>query len=176
MPKLGLSERQISDLVDWLHVQTFAAGHRNTYAFMDVLTGDPKKGEAYFDATCKGCHSASGDLKGIGAKYDAVALQAKWLQPRGGRGGGRGSTPSPKAAITATVTLPSGQKVSGVLDRVDDFNISLRDSSGDYHSFDRNGDVPKVEIHDPLKPHLDLLGKISDPDIHNVTAYLVTLK
>ena len=40
----------------------------------------------------------------------------------------------------------------------------------------RDGAVPKVEIHDPLKPHVDLLGKLTDPDIHNVTAYLVTLK
>lgn len=178
MPKLGLSEAQIADIVAWLHVQTYSAGHRSTYAFMDVLTGDAKKGETYFNATCKGCHSPTGDLKGIGARYDAFALQAKWLQPRGGRGGrgGRGPDISAKSAITVTVTLANGEKISGVLDRVDDFSVSLRDSSGEYRSFTREGAVPKVEIHDPLKPHVDLLGKYSDPDIHNVTAYLVTLK
>jgi cytochrome c oxidase cbb3-type subunit 3 len=176
MPKLGLTEPQIADLVAWLHVQTYSAGHRTTYAFMDVLTGDAKKGEAYFNATCKGCHSATGDLKGIGTRYDAFALQAKWLQPRGGRGGGRGSAPSTKSAITVTVTPASGPAVTGVLDRVDDFSVSLKDSRGEYRSFTREGAVPKVEIHDPLKPHVDLLGKYTDPDIHNVTAYLVTLK
>jgi mono/diheme cytochrome c family protein len=178
MPKLGLSEQQISDLVAWLHVQTYSAGHRTTYAFQDVLTGDAKKGEAYFNATCKGCHSPTGDLQGIGKRYDAFALQARWLQPRGGRAGrgGRGGESSAKSATTVTVTLANGEKISGILDRVDDFSVSLRDSSGDYHSFSLEGATPKVEIHDPLKPHTDLLGKYTDPDIHNVTAYLVTLK
>jgi cytochrome c oxidase cbb3-type subunit 3 len=179
MPKLGLTEAQISDLVAWLHVQTYSAGHRTTYAFQDVLTGDAKRGEAYFSKTCAGCHSSTGDLKGIGSRYDAFALQARWLQPRGGRGGGRGGRgpdTSGKSATTVTVTLPSGEKISGTLDRVDDFSVSLKDSSGEYHSFTREGATPKVEIHDPLKPHTDLLGKYTDPDIHNVTAYLVTLK
>ncbi len=90
MPKPNLTEAEIGDVIAWLHVQTFAAGHRTTYAFKDVLTGDAKKGEAYFATTCSGCHSAAGDLKGIGSRYDAFALQARWLQPRGGRGGGRG--------------------------------------------------------------------------------------
>ncbi len=184
MPKPGLTEPQIADLVAWLHVQTYAAGHRTTYAFQDVLTGDAKKGEAYFQSTCASCHSATGDLRGIGARYDAFSLQAKWLQPRGGRGGGggrggrggAGAAASNRSAITATVTLASGQKVSGTLDRVDDFSVSLRDSAGEYHSFTRDGAVPKVEINDPLKPHVDLLEKYTDPDIHNMTAYLVTLK
>jgi cytochrome c oxidase cbb3-type subunit 3 len=171
MPKLGLTEPQIADLVAWLHVQTYSAGHRTTYAYQDVLTGDAKKGEAYFNATCKGCHSASGDLKGIGKRLDAFSLQAKWLQPRGGRGG-----TTEKSAITVTVTPANGTAVTGVLDKIDDFSVSLKDSRGEYHSFTRDGAVPKVEIHDPLKPHLDLLGKYTDPDIHNVTAYLVTLK
>jgi hypothetical protein len=78
--------------------------------------------------------------------------------------------------MTVTVTPASGQSVSGTLDRVDDFNVSLRDASGDYHSFTRDGSTPKVEIHDPLKAHSELLAKYTDADIHNVTAYLVTLK
>lgn len=178
MPKLGLTDQQVGDLVAWLHVQTYMAGHRTTYAFQDVLTGDAKKGEAYFNATCKGCHSPTADLKGVGSRYDAFSLQAKWLQPRGGRGGGRGgrSGEVSKSAITVTVTPASGAPVSGVLDRVDDFSVSLHDARGEYHSFTRDGATPKVEIHDPLKPHLDLLAKLTDPDIHNVTAYLVTLK
>src|ERR1700722_6654872 len=134
MPKPNLTEAQIADIVAWLHVQTYAAGHRTTYAFRDVLTGDPKKGEAYFSATCGTCHSATGDLKGVGSRYDPLALQAHWLQPRGGRGGGaaggrggrgsgRGATPpvANRGAIMVTVTLASGEKVSGTLDRVDDF-------------------------------------------------------
>ena len=185
MPKPDLTEPQIADIVAWMHVQTYAAGHRGTYAFLDVVTGDPKKGEAYFNTTgtCKSCHSPTGDLKGIASRYEPFALQSRWLQPRGGRGGGGGGrggrggpTPSARSTVTVTVTLPSGQSFSGPLERIDDFNVSMRDSSGDYHSFTRDGATPKVEVHDPLKAHLDLLSKYTDADIHNVTAYLVTLK
>ncbi len=180
MPASGLSEAQIADLVAWLHVQTYAAGHRATYAFQDVLTGDPKRGEAYFQSsgTCHTCHSPTGDLKGVGSRYDAFTLQARWLNPGGGRGGrgGRSGGGWPRSAIRVTVTPASGPPVSGTLDRMDDFNVSLHDASGDYHSFTRDGATPKMEIHDPLKAHSDLLAKYTDADIHNMTAYLVTLK
>src|SRR5207244_1164411 len=141
MPKQNLSEAQIADIVAWLHVQTYAAGHRGTYAFLDVVTGDPKKGEAYFNSAgrCNTCHSATGDLKGIGGRYEPFPLQSRWLQPRGGRGGGRGgpaggATMTPTKPVTAKVTFASGQVISGTLDRIDDFNVSLRDSAGGYHS------------------------------------------
>jgi len=182
MPKSTLPDASVADIVAWIHVQTWAAGHRSSYAFQDVLTGDPKKGEAYFNATCVSCHSAAGDLKGIGGRYDAFSLQARWLQPRGGRGGGRGGRggggggQSTRAATTVTVTPSSGKAITGTLDRIDDFSVSLRDSAGEYHSFLRDGAVPKVEVHDPLRTHTDLLRKYSDADIHNVTAFLVSLK
>jgi len=186
MPKLNLTEEQISDIVAWLHVQTYAADHRGTYLFLDALTGDPKKGEAYFNGAggCNKCHNPTGDLKGIGAKYDAHELQGRWLQPRsfgrggggrGGRGGGGGATSS-RTASTVTVTLASGQTLTGTLDRIDDFNVAFHDAAGDYHSIDRNGDVPKVVVQDPLRAHVDLLRKYTDADIHNVTAYLESLK
>jgi small nuclear ribonucleoprotein (snRNP)-like protein len=74
------------------------------------------------------------------------------------------------------VTLRNGQVLTGVLDRYDDFNVAFRDSSGDYHSFDRGADWPKVEVNDPLRVHTQMLRQYSDDDIHNVTAYLETLK
>jgi mono/diheme cytochrome c family protein len=178
MPKLNLSEDQIADVVAWIHVQTYAADHRNTYLFLDALTGDPKKGEAYFNGAgkCASCHSPSSDLKGIGAKYDAHDMQGHWLMPRSfGRGGRGGRGPSSSTA-TVTVTLPNGKSYTGTLDRIDDFNVAFHDENGDYHSFDRNGNVPKVEVHNPLKAHIDLLRQYTDDDIHNVTAYLETLK
>ena len=186
MPKLNLTEGQIADLIAWLHVRTYAAGHRGTYAFQNVLTGNPKKGEIYFNSTgeCHSCHSVKGDLAGIGSKYDAFSLQTRWLQPRSARRGGRraaGASPgtadnSARMVPTVTVTLPSGQSFSGRLDHIDDFTVSLRDSNNQFHSFARDGEIPRVEIHDPLKAHLDLLSKYTDADIHNVTAYLATLK
>lgn len=181
MPNLGLAEQQISDLVAWLHVQTYAAGHRGTYIFGNVVTGDAKKGEVYFNTAgkCNTCHSVTGDLAGIGAKYQSLSLQSRWLQPRPPRRRSQASAASSedsRALPTVTVTLTSGQSFSGALEHIDDFTVALRDSSGEFHSFTRNGATPKVEVHDPLKAHTDMLGQYTDADIHNVTAYLVTLK
>lgn len=170
MPKLNLTEARIADLVAWIKVQAYSADHRTTYLFLDALTGDAKAGEAYFNGAggCNKCHSATGDLKGIGAKYDAHALQGRWLQPRSGRGSG--------TAVTATVTLADGKNVVGTVERYDDFTISVRDAAGEYHSYSRNNGVPKVEIHDPARIHVDMLRKYTDTDIHNVTAWLASLK
>ncbi|HZQ54910.1 MAG TPA: c-type cytochrome [Bryobacteraceae bacterium] len=182
MPKLGLTEAQISDVVAWLHVRTYSAGHRGTYIFQNVLTGDPKKGEVYFNTTggCKSCHSVTGDLAGIGRKYDAFSLQSRWLQPgtnrtrvRAGNGAGR---PSREVARTVTVTLPDGQTISGKLEQIDDFTVGLRDSHNQFHSFSREGTGIQVTVHDPLSAHEELLHKYTDADIHNVTAYLASLK
>ncbi len=191
MPNLKLTEPQIADVVAWLHVQTYSADHRNTYLFLDALTGDAKAGETYFNGAggCNKCHNPNEDLKGIGAKYDAHDLQGRWLQPRrggaggggrGGRGGGRGgatvaAAPS-RSTLTVTVTMKDGKKLEGTLDRIDDFNVALRDASGEFHSINRDGDTPKVEVHDPLRVHVDLLKKYTDKDIHNVTAFLASLK
>jgi cytochrome c oxidase cbb3-type subunit 3 len=182
MPKLNVSEAQISDIVAWLHARTYAAGHRTTYVFGNVVTGDAKKGEAYFNGAgrCNTCHSATGDLAGIARKYDPFSLQGRWLQPRSasrrGRSGGNTAPDSKGMTPTVTVTLASGQHFSGTLDHIDDFTVSLRDSEGNFHSFSRDGETPKVEVHDPLKAHTDLLRTYTDADIHNVTTYLVTLK
>lgn len=166
MPRLGLTEPQISDVVAWLHVLTYSADHRTTYEFQNIVTGDPHKGEAYFKSTCSGCHSAEKDLAGIGKRYDALSLQSRWLQPQTGRDHKR----------SVTVTLPSGGTFTGTLDFIDDFSVSLRDAKGQFHSFARNGDTPTISITDPMRAHTELLSKYSDADIHNLTAYLVTLK
>src|SRR3954452_19627063 len=178
MPKPNLTEQQISDLVAWLHVQTYSAGHRNTYAFQDVVTGDPRKGEAYFNGAgrCNKCHSPTGDLAGIAKRFDSMSLQQRWLGPRGGGSGRGGAAVNSRNAMTVKVTLPSGETFSGKLDLIDDFSVSMRDQSGKYRSFFREGNTPKVEITDPLRAHLELLPKYKDSDIHNLTAYLVTLK
>ncbi len=183
MPKLNLTEPQIADVVAWLHVRTYAAGHRGTYTYGNVVTGNAKQGEIYFNGAgkCNTCHSPAGDLAGIARKYDPFSLQQRWLQPRSGRrgSGGPGGSGSPRSTVgapTVTVTLPDGQSFSGLLDRIDDFTVSLHDASGKFHSFARNGATPKVEVHDPLRAHTQMLGEYTDADIHNVTAYLVTLK
>lgn len=184
MPKLGLSEAQISDIVAWLHVRTYSAGHRGTYTFRNVVTGDPKQGEVYFNGAgkCNTCHSPTGDLAHIASRYDPYSLQQRWLQPRSGRRGsggpaGSGSPSTRAGAPTVTATLADGQSYSGILNYIDDFTVSLHDSAGKFHSFARDGvNPPKVEVHDPLSAHTQMLREYTDADIHNLTAYLVTLK
>jgi cytochrome c oxidase cbb3-type subunit 3 len=146
-----------------------------------ILVGDAKAGQQYFDAKCAKCHSAAGDLKGIATRIaDPRALQNTWVAGGGGgRRGGRGGAPTPpsdRRTVTAVVTPPSGSAIEGQLVRIDHFLVTLRLADGTIRSFTRDGDVPKVEVRDPMQPHRDLLLEYTDKNIHDVTAYLVTLK
>lgn len=136
---------------------------------------------------CASCHSAAGDLKGLATRVsDPMQLQNFWVSGgmgvggRGGRGGrGRGAAPAPQSKprdVTVTVTTPAGVRAEGRLVRIDDFIVILSEASGTQRSFARSGDVPAIEIRDPLEGHKKLLLEYDDEDIHNVTAYLVTLK
>jgi cytochrome c oxidase cbb3-type subunit 3 len=174
MPKFEMTQAQISDIAAFLHEGVRAAAERGTYKILNIVTGNAKAGEAFFNGAgkCNTCHSPAKDLKGIGAKYDPITLQGRFLMPVGGRTNQQRAT----SPIVVTVTLPSGQSFKGTLVRIDDFNISLTDANGDYHSFTRNGAIPKVTLDDPLKAHYDMLPKYTDAEMHNLTAFLVTLK
>jgi cytochrome c553 len=154
-----------------------AAIDRNTYAIQNIVTGDAKKGQAYFNGAgrCNTCHSPTGDLAKIATKYDPVALQSRLVYPRTQRPR-RAEGPDPKTVPTkVSVTLASGQTISGTLEYIDDFDVALRDSSGDYRSFSRDSGV-KVDVRDPLAAHEELLKKYTDDEMHNLVAYLETLK
>ena len=141
---------------------------------LNIVVGDSKAGEAYFAKTCASCHSATGDLKGLATRASQpMQLQNMWVG--GGIGGGRGRGGAP-SAVTATVSTPSGEKVEGRLMRLDDFMVVVGLADGTSRSFRRDGDVPTVEVKDPREPHRKLWPTYTDKDIHDVTAYLVTLK
>ena len=138
-----------------------------------ILVGDARAGQAYFDAKCNGCHSPTGDLKGIATRFpDPKALQNRWVAGGGGRRGG-GSSAHP---VTATIIQPSGETIEGRLVRIDDFLVTIALDDATMHTFRRNDGGPKVEVHDPMKAHRDLLSVYTDQQMHDVTAYLVTLK
>jgi hypothetical protein len=65
--------------------------------------------------------------------------------------------------------------VTGELVYLDDFNVTLRDAGGNPHTFRRTPAV-RVDKHDPYAAHVALLDRITDPQIHDVVAYLWTLK
>jgi cytochrome c oxidase cbb3-type subunit 3 len=167
---------QLSDIATFIHNFRVEGYDAARVLPTTIVVGNATAGEAAFRSRCAGCHSAAGDLRGFGAKFaDARDLQQMWLMPTAGRG--RGGAPlSNVPPTTATVTLPSGQTVTGRLRRIDDFLVTLEQADGTSRSFTRTGDSPKVEIADPLKPHRDLLPKYTDKEIHDITAYLVTLK
>lgn len=174
MPKLDLTNAQVSDVAAFIH--SFRVGGYDVSRMTppSILVGNAAAGEKAFQARCASCHSPGGDLKGVASKYtDPKLLQNTFLMPgggRGGRGGGRGGP-----VTTVTVTM-AGEKLEGRLVRIDDFIVVLADSDGLQHTIRRDGETPKVEIHDPVKAHRDLLRTYSDTEIHNITAYLVTLK
>jgi cytochrome c oxidase cbb3-type subunit 3 len=138
---------------------------------LNIVVGDAAEGQTYFDAKCKTCHSAQGDLSGIATKVPSPKmLQNLWVS-----GGGRNRT-TPEPVATAVVQFPAGTKVEGQLVRIDDFLVTLKLDDGSIRTIKRNGATPKVTVHDPMLAHRDLLPIYTDKDIHNVTAYLETLK
>jgi cytochrome c oxidase cbb3-type subunit III len=171
----SFTQAQMSDLSNFLHQQVNDTLRGGPFSkVLNVLTGDPKAGQAYFNGAgkCNTCHSPTGDLAGIASKYDPPTLQQRFLFPRT-TNFSRGQMAVAKPT-TVTVTDANGS-VSGVLDKMDDFDISLRDSSGEYHSWKRTPSL-KIEKHDPYAAHIELLDQYTDKDIHDVVAYLETLK
>lgn len=181
MPKFDLPDDQMADLAAFLHSEIYLASNRRLYKILDILVGDPKAGQQFFNGAgrCATCHSPSGDLKGVGAKYaDPVALQGRMVLPRNAP---PGSPPIPghrlPNAIRATVTTAAGERTTGALVRLTDFEVTLFDpATGHMRTWLRSGDVPRVSVTDPLQAHVDMLFKWTDSDMHNVTAYLATLK
>ena len=174
MPRFQLTDAQVGDIAEFLH--GFPVSSRSGPSTIDIVVGDPKKGEAYVASKCSACHSTAA-FKAFAMKIaDAKMLQQMWLMP--GNTGGRGGGPAPIAAppVSVDVTLPSGEVVTGTLSRVDDFSVSLTAADGTHRTFRTVGTRIKVDIHDPLQPHKDLLPVYTDADIHNVTAYLISLR
>ncbi len=169
--KGDLTQAQVRDLSQFLKQRVEdTVKNRNATRPPNVLTGNAAAGQAYFEGACGMCHSSGGDLAGIAKRYDPLTLQQRLLFPRGG---GRGTPPVRPTQVT--VTPPAEPPVSGNLDRIDDFNVSLRDSAGEYHSWSRTPAL-KVELRDPYTAHNELLDRYTDADIHNLVAYLETLK
>ncbi len=167
MPAMPLTDQQVLDIAAYLHARALEAlrssGVPSAYPIEKLLTGDPEAGKTYFNGAggCKNCHSPTGDLASIATKYSPIDLEARMLYPHGKH-------------VIAVVTLPSGEQVKGPLAHADDFVIALSDASGWYRSFSR--DRVKVELQDPLAAHRELLDRVTQADVHNLFAYLESLK
>ena len=180
MPPIRVTPDDARAIAEYIHsVAATMRGQGNPppgpAAVLNVLVGDAAAGEMYFNAKCGACHSATGDLRGIGSRLpDPTTLQNYWISAGGGLGrGGRGGRGRP---IRVSVTSAPGQQVEGTLVRLDDFYVVVELADGTQRTFRREGERPVVDVRDPLEPHKQLLPTYIDKDIHNVTAYLVTLK
>ncbi len=167
MPKFNLTDAEMADLVRWIHATAKAAatrpGGRRGVDVADLQTGNVAAGKQYFDGPgkCSSCHSPTGDLAGIASRYQGLQLEERMLYPK-------------DAKDTLTVTLPSGQTVTGKLEYQDEFTVALRDSDGIYHSWPVKGLNYKIDS--PVTAHVDLFPKYTDNDIHNLMAYIQTMK
>ncbi len=173
----ALSNQQIADIAAFLHLRRQETSNRFGYVIQGLLTGDAKAGETYFNGAgrCSTCHSATGDLAGIATRLEPVDLQRRFLSPGPSLMDfflGKKSKPLPPTKVT--VQLPSGESVSGTLVREDEFNVELLDARGWHRSVSREG--AKVTLNDPLSFHREQLAKYTDDDMHNLLAYLETLK
>jgi cytochrome c oxidase cbb3-type subunit 3 len=167
MPRFALSDQEIAALVAFVHTRKTEAesqvGGRRGVDVEDLQTGNVEAGKAYFNGAggCAGCHSPTGDLAGVASRYQGLKLEQRMLYPRG-------------AVAEATVTAPDGKTYTGKLMYHDEFTIGLRDNAGWYHSWPTN--QLKLDVKNPAQAHADLLAKYSDADIHNLMAYLQTLR
>lgn len=167
MPRFTVTDQELAGLTAFIHTQKNIAetqtGGRKGVDAKDLATGDLDKGKQYFNGTgkCSSCHSPTGDLAGVATRNQGLRLFQRLMYPRG-------------AKVKMTVALPSGETVSGTRAFVDEFTVALRDSSGRYRSWPSA--KVRVQVDDPAEAHVDLLAKYTDDDIHNLIAYLMTLK
>jgi mono/diheme cytochrome c family protein len=167
MPSFNFSSEEIGSLVAFIRARVKAAaehpGGRRGVTVADLQTGNAEKGKAYFNGAggCAKCHSATGDLAGVASRFQGLQLEQRMLYPRGARS-------------TVTVTLPSGEKVAGTLAYRDEFTIGLRDAGGTYRSW--RTDRVTFAVDSPAEAHVEQFPKYTDDDVHNLMAYLQTLK
>jgi cytochrome c oxidase cbb3-type subunit 3 len=174
MPAFSLPDADVTAIVAFIHDQrdqaAAATGGRRAVDLADLQTGNADAGRRYFDTACARCHSATGDLKGVATRYEGLPLLQRMLFPGAG---GRGAGPSPKPP-DVRVTLRDGQIVTGTLAYRDEFTISITDSNG----WRRSWPAAQVTytVDDRLQAHVEQLGKYTDGDMHDVLAYLQTIR
>jgi len=163
----SFTNQQLRDIAEYLHLQVELAANRGTYKPLNIVTGNAQAGNEYFNGAgkCNTCHSVTGDLAHVGSKMSPPDLQQTFLYPAAAH----------RSPPKVTVTFQDGKKVSGSLKHLDDFNVALVDAEGNYQSITLQKGVD-VQVEDKLAFHREMLSKYTNQQMHDLTAYLVTLK
>jgi len=162
MPAFAMSDQQLRDISEFLHLQVENVANRGTYHVLNILVGNASKGKAYVETHCMSCHSEE-TFAHIASKFRSPEqLQRNWIWPARGQ------------SITANIKTGNGT-ISGQVRQISDFRIALVDNSGETPTVDRVPGV-EVQVNDPLAEHERLMMTLANDDMHNVTAYLETLK
>jgi cytochrome c oxidase cbb3-type subunit III len=167
MPAFALPGHQLKDIAEFLHLQVEEVANRGTYHVLNILVGNTAKGQDYVAAHCMSCHAAE-TFAHLGSSFHSPEqLQRNWIWPT--------RSMDSKLAVTAIVKVPDGTTITGRVTQVSDFRITLVDSGGETHAIHRGPGV-EVEMKDPLAAHQEMIMTLTNDDMHNVTAYLATLK
>jgi cytochrome c oxidase cbb3-type subunit III len=163
----SMTDDQLKDITEFLHLEVEDVANRGAYRVLNVLVGNAAEGKSYVESHCMSCHTADTFVH-IAAKFRSPEqLQRGWIWPA--RAGGAALAP------TAIVKTADSATITGRVTQVSDFRITIEDSAGQTHVIDREPGV-EVEMKDPLTPHQEMIMTLSNDEMHNVTAYLDTLK
>ncbi len=166
MPRFNLPEAEILNLVAFVHSQQDKAmsqtGTRKGVEESDLKTGNAEAGRRYFEGAggCTKCHSAT-TLAGVATRYSGLQLEMQMLYPR-------------DVKSKVTVKTRSGKTFTGTLAYQDEFTIGMKDASGAYLSWP--ADLVTFQVDKPAEEHVAAMIKYTDDDIHDVLAYIQTLK
>ena len=177
MPKIDIADNSVPDIAAWLH-SLKTGGNMKSTEKINIVVGNADTGRQTYQQMCSSCHAA-GTMQGFAAKFaDPRSMQQAWLLP-GGVGGGRPGTNTGPAlkvpTVTATVSAAGGP-ITGRLGSIDDFYVEVITDDSVTHRFTRDNGLPEVAINDPLQGHRALFRKYNDTEIHDITAYLASLK
>ena len=164
----SLGKDELDAIAAFIHSQKLlvesANGQRRTVEPEDLAVGSVDAGQRYFQANCQRCHSATGDLAGIGSRLKGLPLLRRMLNPGQQR----------RSAAVLSVTSAEGRRFVGAQEYLDEFTVAMRDDLGVYRSWSTR--TVTYSVDDPLEAHVSQLARYTDEDMHDVLAYLQSLR
>lgn len=163
----AISDDKLKDLAEFMHLQVEEVANRGAYHVLNVVVGDKAKGQAYVGAHCLSCHTAE-TFAHIGGRFRAPEqLQRYWIWPA--------NSSNQATAVKSTVKTPDGATLTGRVTQMSDFRITVVDDTGHARVIERKRGV-EVQINDPLAAHQEMIMTLRNDDMHDVTAYLDSMK